>query len=100
MKDDYSNESAFLNRIVNLFKEVKLFTGEGCSMGYSDAFTCNSNFTEFISRVVDKVADDLKLRHAREYYTLDHVLYNDDDRIQKVVYHLALAVYMVHGSST
>ncbi len=81
MNNDYSAETEFLKRIVKLLTEVRLVKDEGCSIGYSEAFKSNSNFTEFISKVVDKVAEEQGLKHWREYYTLDHVLYKEEDRI-------------------
>ena len=85
MNNDYSAETEFLKRIVKLVKEVQLAKGEGCSIGYSEAFKSNSDFTEFISKVVDKVAEEQGLKHWREYYTLDHVLYKEEDRIPEGV---------------
>ena len=85
MNDDYSIETDFLKRIKRLFKSVRLGKGNGCSVGYAKAFKSNSDFTEFISKVVDKVAEEQGLKHWREYYTLDHVLYKEEDRIPEGV---------------
>ena len=81
MSNDYSAETEFLNRIVKLVTEVRLVKSEECNIGYAEAFKSNSDFTEFISKVVDKVAEEQGLKHWREYYTLDHVLYKEEDRI-------------------
>ncbi len=96
MNNDYSKETDFLKRIERLFKSVRLVKGNGCSVGYAKAFKSNSDFTEFISRVVAKVAKELGLRQYREYYTLDHVLYSDEDRIPEGI--LPFESSHVHGT--
>ena len=69
----------FLDCIKRLFKKKSSIKGKKIPIGYSDAFENNVEFTEFISSVIDKVADEMDLIHHREYYTLDHVLYKDED---------------------
>jgi len=85
MNSDYLEETGFLKSIVKLVEEVRLAKSEDCNIGYSEAFKSNSDFTEFISKVVDKVAEEQGLKHWREYYTLDHVLYKEEDRIPEGV---------------
>ena len=96
VNNGYFAEATFLLRIVKLMQEVRLFKDIGCSIGYSEAFRSNSDFTEFISRVVDKVAEEQGLKHWREYYTLDHVLYKEEDQIPEGV--LPFGSSCVHGT--
>lgn len=85
ISNNFSAETEFLKLIVKLITKVQLDKSEECSIGYSEAFKSNSDFTEFISKVVDKVAEEQGLKHWREYYTLDHVLYKEEDRIPEGV---------------
>ncbi len=96
MNNDYPAETEFLKRIAKLVKEVQLVKDEGCSIGYPEAFKSNSDFTEFISKVVDRVAEEQGLKHWREYYTLDHVLYKEEDRIPEGI--LPFESSCVHGT--
>lgn len=96
MNNDYAAETEFLKRIAKLVKEVQLVKDEGCSIGYSEAFKSNSDFTEFISKVVDRVAEEQGLKHWREYYTLDHILYKEEDRIPEGI--LPFESSCVHGT--
>lgn len=81
MSEVFQAECNFLKAFKKLAKEVQLLKNDKYVVGYSDAFKSNIDFTEFISKVVDKLAEAKKLKHWREYYTLDHVLYNDEDKI-------------------
>lgn len=96
MNSDYFEETEFLKRTVRLVTEVRLVKSEECNVGYSEAFKSNSDFTEFISKVVDKVAEEQGLKHWREYYTLDHVLYKEEDQIPEGV--LPFGSSCVHGT--
>ena len=81
--NDYENETEFLKLIIGLLPEVKL-TGRGGNIGYKEAYKSNSAFTEFISVLVDKISDQKKLTHYREYYSIDHVLYKDEDVVHEL----------------
>ena len=86
MMNNYSAETEMLNRIITYFKDEKFY----------EAFKNNSQFTEFISELVDKIAKDMGLQHYREYYTLDHVLYDKDDAIPEGL--LRFGTSSVHGT--
>ncbi len=51
------------------------------NLRYKQALKSNEELTEFISDVNAELARRMKMFHFREYYTIDHVLYRDEDRI-------------------
>ena len=57
----------------------------------------NSQFTEFITELVDKIAKDMGLQHYREYYTLDHILYDKEDAIPEGLLRFGTILCMGHG---
>ncbi len=73
MISNHSAETEILKLIVKLFNDNE--------SQYESAFKSNRTFTEFISMVVDKIAETRELMHWREYYTLDHVLYGKEDQV-------------------
>ena len=87
MTSNHSSETEILKPIVKLFNDNK--------SQYESAFKSNRTFTEFISMVVDKIAETRKLMHWREFYTLDHVLYGKEDQIPEGV--LPYGSSQVHG---
>ncbi len=48
---------------------------------YGQALKSDVELTEFISDVNAELARRMNMFHFREYYTVDHVLYRDEDRI-------------------
>ena len=74
----YQNETEFLGRVMKYLPDIKL-TDRGGEIGYRETYKSNGAFTEFISALVDKISADMELNHCREYYSIDHVLYNDKD---------------------
>ena len=86
MINNYSDETKMLNRIIKYFKDEK----------YNEVFKNNSQFTEFISELVDRIAKDMGLQHYREYYTLDHILYDKSDAIPEGL--LQFGTSSVHGT--
>ena len=75
MASTNQKETVMLNRILGVFHKDRFATR------YSVAFRSKPAFTEFISEVIDEVAIEMGLHHYREYYTIDHVLYEDGDVI-------------------
>ena len=71
MTNVFQKETEILKHVTTSFKNE----------GYEKAFKDNPSFTSFISDVVDKLSKKMGLLHYREYYTLDHVLYSQEDRI-------------------
>ena len=84
--NNYSTGTEMLNRIITYFKDET----------FNEAFKNNSQFTEFISELVDKIAKDMGLKHYREYYTLDHILYDKEDAIPEGL--LRFGTSSVHGT--
>lgn len=95
MNDKYESETKFLKLIVQLMHDVRLTSG-GRLIDYSEAFKNNRMFTEFVSRVIDEAAEKMELLHYREYYTIDHVLYRDEDKIPET--DLPFHSSRVHGT--
>ena len=73
MEGNNQKETIMLNRILGVFRKDRFATW------YSVAFRSKPAFTEFISEVIGEVAAEMGLHHYREYYTIDHVLYEDED---------------------
>ena len=69
------NETELLKQIADILKNQKW------SPRYSEALKSDTELTEFISDVIAELASMLGMFHFREYYTIDHVLYRDEDRI-------------------
>lgn len=78
---EYPNETEFLGRVMKYLPDIKL-TDRGGEIGYREAYKSNGAFTEFISALVDKISADMELNHYLEYYSIDHVLYNDKDVVR------------------
>lgn len=76
--NEYQKEKEFLNLVIELLSKVKL-TSRGGNIGYEEAYKSNVDFTEFISAMVDEISARKNLTHYREYYSIDHVLYTDED---------------------
>lgn len=93
--DNYDNETEFLKLITQSMRDVRLPIG-GRLIDYPGAFNGNKMFTEFISRVIDEVAESIGLLHYREYYTIDHVLYKGEDKIPEA--DLPFRSSRVHGT--
>lgn len=77
----YQNETEFLERVITYLPNIKL-TDIGGEIGYREAYKSNGAFTEFISALVDKISATMKLNHYREYYSIDYVLYKDEDVVR------------------
>ena len=52
---------------------------------YRQALKSDVELTEFISDINAELARQMEMFHFREYYTIDHVLYRDEDRIAEGV---------------
>jgi hypothetical protein len=74
----YQKETEFLGLVMIYLHDIKL-TGRGGEIGYREAYKSNGAFTGFISAPVDKISATMRLNHYREYYSIDHVLYKDED---------------------
>ena len=100
---EYPNETEFLGRVMKYLPDIKL-TDRGGEIGYREAYKSNGAFTEFISALVDKISADMELNHYREYYSIDHVLYNDKDVVldlpekQVMLKERGLSTYGLHSS--
>lgn len=49
---------------------------------YCSTFSSNTEFTLFISMIVEKLAETLQLHVKHEYYSIDHVFYKDEDLVE------------------
>lgn len=49
---------------------------------YCSTFSSNTEFTSFISTIVEDLAAVLKLYVQHEYYSIDHVLYKEEDIVE------------------
>jgi len=79
--NDYKKEAEFLNLVIKLLNKFRL-TDRGGNIGYKEAYKSNGAFTEFISALVDEISVKMGLEHYREYYSIDHVLYKDEDMVR------------------
>lgn len=80
--NDYKKETEFLQCVIEHLKKEYTLTSRGGNIGYKEAYKSNGAFTEFISALVEALSRKMCLRHYREYYSIDHVLYKDEDVIR------------------
>ena len=80
--NDYKKETEFLQRVIEHLKKEYTLTSRGGNIGYKEAYKSNGAFTEFISALVEELSRKMGLRHYREYYSIDHVLYKDEDVVR------------------
>lgn len=79
--NDYKGETEFLKLVIDLLPNIKM-TDRGGEIDYKEAYKSNGAFTEFISSLVDEISAKMRLKHYREYYSIDHVLYNNEDVVR------------------
>ena len=80
--NDYKKETEFLQLVIEHLKKEFTLTSRGGNIGYKEAYKSNGAFTEFISALVKEISDKMGLKHYREYYSIDHVLYKDEDVVR------------------
>ena len=82
MQTDYSGETSILKYMCGILNSP------GNVIKCRESFRPASAFTEFVSILVDELAVKMRMLHYHgnkkcDYYSIDHVLYRDEDQLQE-----------------
>lgn len=77
--NSFSSETALLQLIYSILGS------EEYAPQYAAAMKVDSELTKFMKKVIEELAHRMGMRVFSEYYTIDHVLYREEDRIPEGV---------------